>query len=336
MSPRPGRSGLGALLGLGVCASLLLVTSAVCLGSLDRAGRQPLTSGGGNGFYPSVTETLPEEDLTTLFFTETGLRAGTNWSVILGGQNLTGDGSEVAFFEPKGTYAFRISSPGYTATPASGSISVSGKGEANESVVFTIDWAGPYSASFSRFGLPNGSNWSVVLAGTRVSSNRSSIEFGDLSPGRYAFSIAPVAGYVPLPARGNITITALNVSRSIEFEPIPPGPAHFGPLPLTPEWEFALFAIGAWCAWLSYTVVIDADYFRAAASDQGLGLRTSRIVLHVLGTLFAVVGLFIQLLQPDLIAGSPVIYGVILLVFLLIAIVRRVGWWEPPYQSLPP
>ncbi|HTP53968.1 MAG TPA: hypothetical protein VML94_03260 [Thermoplasmata archaeon] len=336
MSGRSWLGGAAAVTALVLGSACLFTAPAGLLGIPGAVADRPSDAGSDGSVIGAAPGFSPDANLTAIFFTESGLRPGTNWSVALEGNNVTGAGTEIVFFEPKGTYTFRTTSPGYRAVPASGSISVSGKGELNESVAFTIEWAGPYSATFDEFGLPTGANWSVVLASTTLATNRSAIQFTGLAPGKYSVTIRPVPGYTAAPDRITLAIGSENVTRSIQFEPVPPGPPALGPIPLTPGPEFALFAFGAWCAWVGYVVVVDADYYRAAYSDGRSSRRTFGIALHVLGTVFAAGGLLAQLLDPSLSTGGPVIYGVVLLAMLLVAIVRRVGWWEPPYQPLPP
>ena len=62
-------------------------------------------------------------------FTETGLPAGTSWSVTLGGVELTSSNGTypISGTEPNGTYAFSVGAvAGYTATPSSGHLTVQG------------------------------------------------------------------------------------------------------------------------------------------------------------------------------------------------------------------
>ena len=73
-------------------------------------------------------------------FRETGLEAGTTWSVTLGGSTEYSNVSTVGFDEPNGNYTFSVGTEsGYVATPAGGVVSVFG-GSVNRTVAFD-PWA---------------------------------------------------------------------------------------------------------------------------------------------------------------------------------------------------
>jgi len=60
-------------------------------------------------------------------FTESGLPSGTSWSVSVNGPTLSSSGTTLTVQEPNGTYNFTVGAvPGFGASPASGSVVVSG------------------------------------------------------------------------------------------------------------------------------------------------------------------------------------------------------------------
>ncbi len=62
-------------------------------------------------------------------FTESGLPSGTLWSVVFHGSTNSSGGATIGFVVPNGTYGYSIGVvAGYTATPPTGSVSVSGPG----------------------------------------------------------------------------------------------------------------------------------------------------------------------------------------------------------------
>ena len=69
-------------------------------------------------------------------FTETGLSAGTSWTVSLGGTPKTSTSTSISFSEPNGSYAFTVTAVGFTASPSSGTVTVSG-GPRTEAITFT-------------------------------------------------------------------------------------------------------------------------------------------------------------------------------------------------------
>lgn len=76
------------------------------------------SSAGGN-------QAAPRE--YSIIFSETGLNLGSTWAVSLNNQKISSTNSSVIFYEINGTYDFSVSSPqGYTSSPATGSVSVSG------------------------------------------------------------------------------------------------------------------------------------------------------------------------------------------------------------------
>jgi thermopsin len=81
-----------------------------------------------------------------LTFTETGLPSATNWSVTVGTSTVYSDGGNViSFQEANGSISYQISSvQGYTASPSSGSVDLTG---AAKNVGVTFATSGPSSSS---------------------------------------------------------------------------------------------------------------------------------------------------------------------------------------------
>ncbi len=144
-------------------------------------------------------------------FTETGLPAGTSWSVTLGGTTNSSTTGTVAFAEPNGTYAFTVASSGYQGTPASGDLAVHGTA-ASQSITFAL---ATYAVTFTESGLPSGTSWSVTLGGTANSSTTGTIAFVEPS-GTYAFSVSS-PGYQPVPGSGRVTVSGASVGQSVTF-----------------------------------------------------------------------------------------------------------------------
>jgi thermopsin len=89
----------------------------------DPYGVLPYNDGGlitvGGDYLPLVTHPLH-----AITVTETGLPSGTSWSATVNGYTQTTTATSLVFYEPRGTYAFSVSSTGYTASPASGTVTV--------------------------------------------------------------------------------------------------------------------------------------------------------------------------------------------------------------------
>ena len=90
---------------------------------------------GANGYLaPYVITGLAEDLFPTgpaetfaVTFTETGLSSGASWSVTLNGVTQVSNTTAITFQEPLGSYDYQVAGvSGYSVTPASGSVSVSG------------------------------------------------------------------------------------------------------------------------------------------------------------------------------------------------------------------
>ncbi|MEM3448856.1 MAG: hypothetical protein QXP38_08270 [Nitrososphaerota archaeon] len=100
------------------------------------------------------------EVVYSITFTETGLTAGTSWSVTLGTTTQSSNISTITFFEPNGFYSYSISGiSGYRANAYTGTVPVNGTVVSNSVVWSTIT----YLITISETGIPNGTSWTVTL-----------------------------------------------------------------------------------------------------------------------------------------------------------------------------
>ena len=109
------------------------------------AGWRGTGSGSYSGSNPSPTVTM-DSNLTEVAsfawlypvsFDETGLPAGTTWSVSLGGVAEASSSTSIAFSMPNGSYAYTVGPvSGYSAQPGSGTVNVTGSGD-SVAVAFT-------------------------------------------------------------------------------------------------------------------------------------------------------------------------------------------------------
>lgn len=84
----------------------------------------------------SLTLTMPA-NLYTVSFNESGLPQGILWTVVLASENASSTTNTIAFSMLNGSYSYYIGAPnGYTASPASGNVTVNGQTVAVE-IVFT-------------------------------------------------------------------------------------------------------------------------------------------------------------------------------------------------------
>jgi hypothetical protein len=90
----------------------------------DPYGMLPYDDGGlilvGGDFAPVLPYPLHR-----IVVTESGLTAGTAWTITIDGYAQTSTTTSMTFWEPSGTYAYVVTPvSGYTATPASGAVTL--------------------------------------------------------------------------------------------------------------------------------------------------------------------------------------------------------------------
>jgi hypothetical protein len=161
-------------------------------------------------------------------FTETGLPAGTTWSTVLGGVQLTTTANAITFHEPNGSFGYAVGAvTGYTPNPSSGSVVVDGAA-VDRTVTFSSNATSPpttrYAVTFSQTGLPAGTSWNVTLNGTLQVSQLQSVTFSEPN-GSYRFIVGPARGYTIVPASGTVEVTGSTVSEAIDYTPISPPPS---------------------------------------------------------------------------------------------------------------
>ena len=95
-----------------------------------------------NGIDLSIAVAFTSATTYTVTFTETGLGSGTNWSVTLNSVPQSSTGASIAFTGvPSGSYSFAVIASGYTSSPASGTVAVTGA-SVTETVTFTSSGGG--------------------------------------------------------------------------------------------------------------------------------------------------------------------------------------------------
>jgi hypothetical protein len=148
----------------------------------------------------------------TVLFTETGLVAGTQWSVSLnGGTPTTSSSTSLSLSEAYGTYTYSVTPvPGYTQSVTTGSVLISG--EVHISVIFHQV---TYAVSFSESGLPSGDTWYInITSGPSLSATGATTTLTTSLPnGTYDFSIATNDNtYAPSYYAGSVSVTGAAVS----------------------------------------------------------------------------------------------------------------------------
>ncbi|MGC2789684.1 MAG: hypothetical protein WA547_06475 [Thermoplasmata archaeon] len=185
------------------------------VGSVPGFAANP-TSGtvGVNGL--AVNEAITFQAGYAVTFTEFTLPSGTMWSATLNGSTLSSTSGSIAFTIPNGVYAYSIPTvSGYTASPASGSVTVSGVAQ-SVPITFTPVPAGEYAVTFTESGLPGGTSWSVTLGGTLQSSTTTTITFNE-NNNTYPYTVGAVSGYTAAPSSGNVVVSGGPASVTITF-----------------------------------------------------------------------------------------------------------------------
>lgn len=150
-------------------------------------------------------------------FEESGLQSGTEWSVVLNNVNQSSSSSSIIFLETNGTYSYKINAVhGYTVTPASGTVTVSGE-KVEISITFTS--AAQYLVVFSESGLSSQTTWSVTFNGGSESSDGSQIVFQAVD-GSYQYAVSAVEGYTASPQAGTVVVDGSNVNINVEFSQV--------------------------------------------------------------------------------------------------------------------
>ena len=164
----------------------------------------PMIGGAGDQLWFEWADVSQVSNVT---FQETGLPAGTEWQATLAGVShlALNSSSFTVSGVTAGTYPYSIGFvPGYTVSPANGSLTVSSTpGTMTISVVFTA-FSGGSPLNFTETGLVSGTAWTVVLPGvgaiTTDQPNQSLTLPASGSPYSYAVAIEP--SYAASPSSG--------------------------------------------------------------------------------------------------------------------------------------
>lgn len=154
----------------------------------------------------------------TATFTESGLSAGTAWSVTVGGTKYWSTGTTLAIVEQNGANGSVAYSVGHVAgydapSPAAGSLS---EHRGNLAVAITFTPA-TFSVTFRETGLSAGKAWSVTVGGHPLDSTTSNATT-TLANGTYAWTAAAVTGFALTTPYGNLTVAGHTVTITVAYE----------------------------------------------------------------------------------------------------------------------
>ncbi|MVT35651.1 MAG: hypothetical protein GPW18_02595 [Euryarchaeota archaeon] len=156
-------------------------------------------------------------------FFETGLYPGTNWWVKVGSLNVSSNGNTILMYLPNGTYEYSLPIiQGYMVNN-SGKFTVYGN-----NINITITWVIiKYKVTIVQSGIPNGTLWSVILAGRtfygenlNITLNSTTDRIIFLVPnGSYSYWIHLPKGYSTNVTAGTINISGNTVVKNIYAQP---------------------------------------------------------------------------------------------------------------------
>jgi hypothetical protein len=166
------------------------------------------------GSGQTQTITFATGSLVSLNFHETGLPAGTLWSVTCNGQTVQSTVPDIYISLTTGnSYPYTVGAvTGYSANPSSGTVTAAGSGQ-----TVTITFAASYSFVFHESGLPSGTSWNVTCNGQTIVSTSADVTFSSLATGSYSYSVGALAGYEITPSTGTITVNSAGQSQAITF-----------------------------------------------------------------------------------------------------------------------
>ncbi len=96
-------------------------------------------------------------------FSETGLPAGTSWSVTISNSTESSIHASLILQEPNGTYTYEINATGFSPTPSAGLLTINGS---SKSVDISFEVMVPvtkYNVTFTESGLASNTQWTVSL-----------------------------------------------------------------------------------------------------------------------------------------------------------------------------
>ncbi|MEM4104740.1 MAG: hypothetical protein QXF80_07085 [Thermoplasmatales archaeon] len=214
----------GAITGTSYSFSLPNGTYSYTITTIDKTFSPSPSSGSFTVNGAAVSESVTfMEVVYSVTFTETGLTAGSTWSVTLGTTTQSSNTSTITFTEPNGSYSYSISGiSGYRANAYRGTVMINGS-SVSISVVWSII---TYPIIISETGIPNGTTWTVTLSGiafngdqinTTLSSTTNSITFNEPN-GTYSFTVHLPSGYTSSSAKGSITVSGTSATAKITIQ----------------------------------------------------------------------------------------------------------------------
>jgi hypothetical protein len=148
-----------------------------------------------------------------IVFTETGLPAGTSWTINVNGTVLVTTGSYQTVDEPNGSYSYTVAPvPGFSSS-ASGTVIVSGA----LSSTLVVFHRYLFNLTFQESGLPSGTGWGVLIGGQSESAVTPNLTFV-LPDGTYGFVVLAIPGYTDS-IKGPAVVNGSDTMVDVRFVP---------------------------------------------------------------------------------------------------------------------
>jgi len=170
-----------------------------------------------NGAFANATVDFVPAPTYTVTFNETGLPAGTPWSVTFGLPNahvevVNSTGTNLTVPEPNGSYTYLVPpTHDYAPTVSSGYFYVEGA-----PIFLTVTFVREYAVTFTEHGLPSGTNWATELDISVNSSTSNTIGF-TAENGTHDYYVYPIETFEPTPGSGSLTVDGANVSVEVNY-----------------------------------------------------------------------------------------------------------------------
>ncbi len=197
-------------------------------------------------------------------FHETGLPAGTSWSVTFNGTLGSSTTASIAYSVLNGGYSFTTGTvAGYTANVTGGPVTVNGA-PVDVEIGFTSTGTPTYAVTFDETGLPSPPSWTVTLEGSPQSATTTMIQFVEVD-GSYSFSVGAVTGYTAAPSSGTVVVSGGPLTRDIVFTPTTAPPPTY-PITFT---ETGLDSGTSWSVTLAGTLLSSSTSTIATTAANG-------------------------------------------------------------------
>ncbi|HKN07316.1 MAG TPA: PKD domain-containing protein [Thermoplasmata archaeon] len=162
----------------------------------------------------SVTIHTSLQSHYTVWFNESRLPTGTNWTVFVNSTLAWTTGASLPISLLNGSYPYvvGVTNTSFHPVSANGHLSVMGANVA-VAVPFVLT---NYTLTFRQTTLPSGLSWSVDLGGTASSTSAGSLSY-QRSNGTYPYGVTAPSGYGATPSSGRASVSGANLTITVNF-----------------------------------------------------------------------------------------------------------------------